>query len=63
MGAARDLAILWERAASTIRPEEYTPISTAAEATTEPTLPTVEMAVEAYLADARARGNSVSAVY
>src|ERR1022692_4309160 len=63
MAAARDLAILWERVGSTVRPEEYTPISTVAEATTELTLPTVEMAVEAYLADARARGNSVSAVY
>ena len=63
MEAARDLAILWERVGSTARPEEYIPISTVAEATPEPTLPTVEMAVEAYLADARARGNSVSAVY
>src|ERR1035438_10394770 len=38
MAAARDLAILWERVGSTVRPEEYTPISTVAEATPELTL-------------------------
>jgi hypothetical protein len=63
MEAARDLAILWERAGSTVRPEEYTPIRMPTAAIPEPTLPTVEMAVDAYLSDARARGNSASAVY
>ena len=37
--AARDLAILWERVGSTVRPEEYTPVPTLSEAAPEPTLP------------------------
>ena len=55
--AARDLAILWERVGSPIRPEEYAP-TPAADATPEPPRPTVEMAVAAFMADSRDRGNS-----
>src|ERR1039458_8861938 len=61
--AARDLAILWERVGSAVRAEEYATVAAPLETAPTPTLPMVEMAVEAYLADARARGNSISTVY
>jgi integrase len=57
MEAARDLALLWERLGRPERPEEYAPIQEPA-AAPEPERPTAEMAVAAYLADARDRGNS-----
>jgi integrase len=56
--AARDLALLWERAGKPVRPEEYSPPATNEDS--EPKRPTVDMAVAAYLADARDRGNSDS---
>ena len=60
--AARDLAILWERSGSPIRPEEY---AQAAPVEPEPTppRPTVEAAIAAYMADARDRGNGEATVY
>ena len=54
--AARGLVLLWERAGAPVRPEEYAPapVNSAPEAPR----PTVEMAVTAYMADSRDRGNS-----
>jgi integrase len=54
--AARNLALLWERVGKPIRPEEHTPPTT--EGTPEPPRPTVQMAVNAFMADSRDRGNS-----
>src|SRR5690349_9041038 len=48
LGAARDLALLWERVGTPIRPEECTP--TPVNSTSEPFRPMVEMAVAAYMA-------------
>lgn len=59
--AARDLAILWEKAGAPVRPEEYAPPSAAAEP--EAPRPTVEMAVAAYMADSRDRGNGEASLY
>jgi hypothetical protein len=61
--AARDLAVLWERTGAVVTPEEYAPIEVAPQEPSSPSAPTVKMAVQAYLEDARARGNSASAVY
>jgi integrase len=55
LAAARDLALLWEKVGSPIRPEEYAPPVTAAEP--EPSRPTVQQAVVAFMADAKDRGN------
>jgi integrase/recombinase XerD len=55
--AGRNLAILWERSGEAVRPEVYAPIP-ATKPDVEPPCPTVEMAVAAYMADARDRGNS-----
>jgi integrase len=59
--AARDLAILWEKTGSLVRPEEYAPIPVTADP--EPSRPTVEMAVAAYMADSRDRGNGEASLY
>jgi len=60
--AGRNLAILWEKAGSTIRPEEeYAPVVVTAEP--EAPKPTVEMAVTAYMADSRDRGNGEASIY
>lgn len=57
--AARDLALLWERAGAPIRPEDYAPVSApAADSVPEPPKPAIEMAVAAFMADSRDRGNS-----
>jgi integrase len=55
--AARDLALLWERTGKPVRPEEHQP-APIADDKPEPELPTVEMAVRAFMADSRDRGNS-----
>lgn len=60
--AARDLALLWEKAGAPIRPEAYA-APTPATAEPEPVLPTVEMAVAAYMADSRDRGNGEATLY
>ena len=57
MEAARDLALLWERVGSPVRPEAYTPIAEPA-ATTEPERPTVQVVVSVFMADGKDRGNS-----
>jgi len=59
MEAARDLALLWERVGSPVRPEAYAPI-TEATALTESERPTVQMAVSALMADGKDRGNSTA---
>src|ERR1035438_1908753 len=55
--AARDLALLWERVGTPVRPEAYAPISEPTVAT-EPEPPSVEMAVSEFMSDGRTRGNS-----
>jgi hypothetical protein len=60
--AARNLAILWEQTGTPVRPEEYARVSAPA-AEPEARLPTVTMAVAAFMADARDRGNSEATVY
>jgi len=57
--AARDLALLWERVGSPVRPEAYAPI-TEPTAPTEPERPTVQMAVSSFMADGKDRGNSTA---
>jgi integrase len=57
--AARDLALLWERVGSPVRPEAYAPI-TEPTAATEPERPTVQMAVSSFMADGKDRGNSAA---
>lgn len=59
--AARDLAIVWERSGAPVRPEEYAPAPAAPQS--EPPRPTVEMAIAAYMADARDRGNGEASLY
>jgi hypothetical protein len=54
--AARDLALLWERTGRRVRPDDSA--APVAEAESESPRPTVEMAVRAYMTDARDRGNS-----
>jgi integrase/recombinase XerD len=62
MEAARDLAVLWEKAGAPIRPEEYAaPVAGTTEA--EPPKPTIEMAIAAYMADSRDRGNGEASLY
>jgi integrase len=61
MEAARDLALLWERLGRPERPEAYAPIPEPA-AAPEPERPSVEMAVSAYMADGRDRGNSEATI-
>src|SRR5579862_920694 len=61
MQAARDLAILWEQAGAPVRAEEFAPAPTTANEPEAP-IPTVEMAVAAYLADSRDRGNGDAAM-
>src|SRR5262245_43262686 len=56
--AARDLVLLWERVGKPVRPEEYSPVPTQGTNPEPPQRPSVEMAVAAYLADSRDRGNS-----
>jgi integrase len=59
--AGRNLALLWERVGQPIRPEEYSaPGPKAPEADTPPS---VEMAVAAFMADAKDRGNSEATFY
>src|ERR1035438_5377402 len=60
--AARNLAILWEQTGVPVRPEQYASVSAPA---LEPEVPrpTVTMAVAAFMADARDRGNSEATVY
>jgi hypothetical protein len=57
--AARDLALLWERVGSPVRPEAYAPIMEPT-AATEPERPTVQMAVSSFMADGKDRGNSAA---
>jgi integrase len=54
--AARDLALLWERVGKATRLDQYS--RPTQDASPEPSRPTVKMAVVAYIADARDRGNS-----
>src|SRR5664279_4206939 len=60
--ACRNLAILWEKTGATIRPEEYAP-SVAGPVEPEAPKPAVEMAVAAYMADSRDRGNGEASIY
>lgn len=60
--AARALAILWERSSNAVRPEEYS-APPVVQIEMEAPLPTVEMAVRAYMADARDRGNNDATLY
>jgi hypothetical protein len=60
--AARDLAILWERSGSPLRPEEYAQ-ARLVEPETGPPRPTVESSIAAYMADARDRGNGEASLY
>jgi integrase/recombinase XerD len=62
MEAARDLAILWEKVGTPVRPGDYTEPTSAAQEP-EPTRPTVEGAVSAYMADSRDRGNGDASLY
>jgi hypothetical protein len=59
--AARNLAILWEQTGVPVRPERCAPVSTPAEEPESP--PTVTMAVAAFMAEARDRGNSEATMY
>ena len=59
MEAGCDLALLWERVGSPVRPEAYAPI-TERTAATEPERPTVQMAVSSFMADGKDRGNSAA---
>jgi hypothetical protein len=61
--AARDLAVLWGKAGAAIRPEEYSPAPAEAPAEPAPPRPTVEMAVDTFMADAKDRGNSEATIY
>jgi integrase/recombinase XerD len=61
--AARDLALLWERSGRPVRPEAYAPPPDPAAAPEPPLRPTVEMAVAAFMADARDRGNCEATQY
>jgi len=63
--SARDLAILWERVGSAVRPEEYAQIPASDPGPEEPASakPTVEMAVSTFMKDALDRGNSEATVY
>src|SRR4051812_42291787 len=45
--AGRDLAILWERAGEPVRPEQYSPVLPVP--IEEPSQPTVEMAIAAFM--------------
>jgi integrase/recombinase XerD len=60
--AARNLALLWEQVGQPIRPEEYTPAPVAGVEPEAPP-PTVEMAVAAFMADAKDRGNGEATTY
>ena len=60
--AARDLALLWEKQGKPVRPEAYAAVPEPAEAA-EPERPTVEMAVSAYMADGKERGNGEATMY
>src|SRR5579862_2512036 len=60
--AARDLALLWERSGTAIRPEESAPAPPSVPEQEIPR-PTVEAAVAAYMADAKDRGNSEATIY
>jgi integrase/recombinase XerD len=60
--SARDLALLWEKVGAPIRPEEYAAPITIGELEA-PLLPTVEMAVAAYMSDSRDRGNGEASLY
>ena len=60
---ARGLAITWERAGKPVRLEEYAPAPAAVPEPEAPPLPTVEMAVNAYMEDARDRGNGEASLY
>lgn len=62
MGAARDLAILWEKVGAPLRPSEYAEPAAAA-GDPEPLRQTVEGAVSAYMADSRNRGNGEASLY
>lgn len=57
--AARDLALLWERAGALVRPPESAPLPLE-KPEEEPPRPTIAHAIEAYMADAIARGNAES---
>jgi integrase len=60
--SARDLALLWEKVGQPVRPEEYTAAAPqTSESDTPP--PSVEMAVAAFMADAKDRGNSEATYY
>jgi hypothetical protein len=62
MEAARDLAILWAKVGTPLRPSEYAePASTAADP--GPSRPAVEGVVSAYMADSRDRGNGEASLY
>ncbi|MGO9895378.1 MAG: hypothetical protein ACLPX8_14345 [Bryobacteraceae bacterium] len=56
--AARDLALLWARIGKPVRPEEYARLPDPDPDAPESERPTVEMAVAAYMADGRDRGNA-----
>lgn len=60
--AARDLALLWERAGGLVRPNAYG-AAPMADAQPKSSCPSIEMAVRAYMADARDRGNSDATLY
>ena len=62
LAAARTLAILWGQAGAPVRPEVHASAPDPAAEPDEP-LPTVEVAVAAFMADARDRGNSTATVY
>ena len=60
--AARELTLLWERSGAPIRPEQQTPVPVSDPEPATPR-PTVEMAVSAFVADAKDRGNSEATLY
>jgi integrase len=55
LSAARELALLWERSGSVVRPEESA--STPVTKEPEPDRPTVAAAIAAFVADSKDRGN------
>ena len=61
--AARNLAILWEKHGKPVRPGAYAPAPEPAAAPEAPALPTVAMAVTAFLADATDRANEPATLY
>jgi hypothetical protein len=54
--------MLWEQTGTPVRPEEYARVPASA-ADAQASFPTVTMAVAAFMADARDRGNSEATVY